>query len=795
MKILLSWLKEYLPIEDVSKLPDIMTRAGIEVDHIEEIKPAFTGVVAARIKKVVKHPSSPKLVCVTLFDGKSDETVVSSVQTLREGMLTAYATVGAQVATKRIEATKFGDVASHGVLVSEHELGLSSYQDGVMDLPASMKEGMPLNTYFADTLYEVSITPNLGHCQSIMGIARELAAFMGVELNKKPWIDSVALHTHHSSPKLRVTVQDVKLCPRYSALLLEGVEVGPSPSLIRIRLERTDHRSINNVVDITNYISHDIGQPLHAFDADRIQGSHLIVRASKPGESLTLLDEVTHKLPEGTIVIADDVELLAAGGIMGGELSAVSPTTTRVVFESASFSPGAIRKARTKLTLCTDSSKRFERGSDMGITLKALESAYQLLKESSPHLKLDIALDVTKGREEKIVSCRLSRAGLLLGYEVSADEAESAFQRLGLACTFDGNDTYTVKVPSFRHDINEEVDLIEEIGRLVGLQRETTTTAHWAASRLPHHPLYLFEGEVRRRLLTFGLQEAMTSDLISPAMAAIVTDHNITDDALVKMLNPLSSEQSVLRPSLLPSLLDVVKRNINQRTRDLHFFEVGHVHLKKGEGYAEPRVFAILLSGLRQPQHFSEGAKEVDFFDVKGILEELFSLLRLPRVSLQPSHMTMLHPGRQAKVYVGDVHVGIIGEIHPALLQKMDIHERVCFAECDIQELLNVSRGVPKMRHMAIYPSSERDWTITLPKRIRFSDIMQKIDEIKPSICESCSLVSLFSNEKLGLDKHNVTLHFVYRDKDKTVSQEEVETAHKKLVSQVSQYLGEMYPQ
>ncbi len=795
MKILLSWLREYLPIEDVSSLPDIMTRAGIEVDHIEEIQPCFTGVVSARVTNVERHVSSPKLSCVTIFDGKKDHHVVCGAQNVRVGMITAYAQVGSHVANKCIEATKFGDIASHGMLVSEHELGLSTFHEGIMDLPDTLKEGTHLDRYFADTVYEVSITPNLGHCQSIMGVARELAAFMGVSLHKKPWVDAVSLHPVHKAAKLQVTVQDSKLCPRYSALLIEGVQVGPAPSLIRIRLERTDYRSINNIVDVTNYISHDIGQPLHAFDADRIQGGHLTVRASKQNETLTLLDEVTHKLPEGTIVIADNLEILAAGGIMGGELSAVTHQTTRVVLESAYFNPSAIRKSRTKLGLSTDSSKRFERGSDMSITLKALENAYSIIKATSPEAVVDAVLDVTQGHEEKLVSCRLSRASRLLGYEVSADEAESAFSSLGLACTFDGQDTYTVSVPTFRHDINEEVDLIEEIGRLVGLQRESTTTAHWAASRLPHHPLYTFEGEVRRRLLTFGLQEAMTSDLISPAMAELVTDHNITDDALVKMLNPLSSEQSVLRPSLLPGLLDVVKRNINQRILDLHFFEVGHVHLKRGEGYVEPRVFAILLSGKRAPLHFADAVQEFDFFDVKGMLEELFTLLRFPPLSLHPSKLAMFHPGRQAKVYVGDVHVGVIGEIHPELLQRLDITDRVVFAECDMQELLNLQRGVPKMREMAVFPSSDRDWTITLSTKVPCSEIMQKIEEVKPAICERYELISLFSNEKLGQDRHNVTLHFVYRDKEKTVSQDEVDKAHAKLVSQVSHYLAEKYPQ
>lgn len=794
MKIPLSWLKEYLPLVDATSLPDVMTRAGIEVDHIEEIKPIFTGVVAARVKKLSKHATSPKLYVVLVYDGKNEHTVVCGASNCREGMLTAYASIGAVVQNKHIEETKFGDCASRGLLCSEHELGLSEFHEGIMDLPETIKEGTALNDYFADTIYDVSVTPNLGHCQSIMGVARELSAFLGKSLLKSPWNEPLALKAIHSE-KITVHVQDAKLCPRYSALLIEDVVVAPSCSLVRIRLERSGHRSINNIVDATNYISHDIGQPLHAFDADRVHEGHLIIRPSKEHETLTLLDEVTHKLPLGAIVITDKQQILAAGGIMGGESSAVLPTTTRIILESAHFDKSAIRKVRTKLSVSTDSSKRFERGCDSGITLKALEHAFNMIQHICPKAHAEALIDVASPCAEKIVTCRLSRAGLLLGYEVSANEAESAFSRLKLPFTFDGQDTYSITVPSFRHDISEEVDLIEEIGRIVGLQRESRVPAHYAASQLPHHPLYVFESELRRRLLTLGLQEAITSDLISPEMAAIVLDHSITSDALVKMMNPLSSEQSVLRPSLLPGLLDVALRNINQRTQDLHFFEVGHAHLKKGEGFVEPRIFSIMLSGKRRPQHFSEISSEWDFFDLKGMLEELFITLGFSEMSVKKSNAAMFHPGRQAKVYIDGVHIGMIGEIHPQALAEYDINQRILFAECDMQELMRLPRKEQKMQSLAIFPSSQRDWTITASKKIHFDEIINKINEIKPAICEDVSLEALFEHEKLGLDKHNVTLHFVYRDKTKTVSQEAVDQAHQKLVTQVSQYLAEKYPE
>lgn len=377
---------------------------------------------------------------------------------------------------------------------------------------------------------------------------------------------------------------------------------------------------------------------------------------------------------------------------------------------------------------------------------------------------------------------------------MSANEAETSFSRLGLEYSFDGQDLYTITVPSFRHDINEEVDLIEEIGRLAGLERESTKSPHYSTSKLSHHPLYLFEGEVQRRLLSFGLQEAINSDLISPEQARLVMDHSITEDSLVKMLNPLSSEQSILRPSLMPGLLEAVRRNLNQRILDLHFFEIGHAHLRKGEGFVEPRIFAIMLSGKAKRPHFLETGREWDFFDLKGMLEELFFTLGFSEMCVKKSELSMFHPGRQAKVYVGDVHVGVLGEIHPELLAKLDIPQRVLFAECDMQELLNLPRKERKMQEMAIYPSSERDWTHTVSKQLPIGHILEKIREGRPQILESVSLVSIFQHEKLGEERQNVTFRFIYRDKAKTVQQEEVEAAHQKLVTTLAHYLQEKYP-
>jgi phenylalanyl-tRNA synthetase beta chain len=802
MRVLLSWLREYLDLsEEPETISNALTRAGIEVDRIEKIAPRCSGVVTVRIIDTEPHPNDSGLCIAAIFDGKNSHRVVCGAPNCRKGMLSAFAPVGSSIfkgdAVIQVKRAEIKQVESFGCLCSEQELGLTTYGEGIIELGIEVgeefKEGQLLEELFSDIVFEVSLTPNLGHCLSVMGIARELGAFLNRPLKKRPWMDPEQLSsTIQPCPsKLEVTITDPKLCPRYSGLLVEGISITPSPLWMRLRLERSGIRSINNVVDITNYVMHDLGQPLHAFDADKIENRQIVVRSPAPEETLLFLDGQTRTLQVSSCVIADAKRPLALGGVMGGQDSAVSQETSRIVFEAAFFPPSVIRKGRNALALHTDSSRRFERGTDPSITLKALQEALSHL----PSATAAALCDVRESAQVEKISCRISKASALLGYEVSANEIESAFNSLGLACSWDGQNTFTVTVPSFRHDLHEEVDLIEEIGRLVGLQKEPQAVPKYSTSKIAHHPLYFFEKEIRKRLLAEGLQEVITCNLISPSLANIVIDHPITADSLVKVLNPLSTEQSILRPSLLPGMIDVLRRNINQRTLDLAIFEVGHSHLQREQKYQEPLLFGILLSGQKEIPHFSTSASECDFFDLKGILENLFSTLGLEDFVLQKSDLSILHPGRQAKIYLSNVHVGMIGELHPSILRSLDIEQRVFFAECDIQELWKLPQQQRKMAPLPHYPSSERDWTITLSKEVKFSELLTVIQSEQSPLLENVSLIALFEHEKLGANRHNITLRFVYRDKGKTVSQEEVDSHHDKLVKKVSDYVLTKYPQ
>jgi phenylalanyl-tRNA synthetase beta chain len=404
--------------------------------------------------------------------------------------------------------------------------------------------------------------------------------------------------------------------------------------------------------------------------------------------------------------------------------------------------------------------------------------------------KVGALLDTGPLEKRKPITLRRSKTSSLLGFEVSTDEIEASFQAFGFSFVWDGQDTFEVEPPSYRHDLQEEVDLIEEIGKLTGLVQEKTTPLTYSLASMPHDPLYLYEQSICHRLIAQGLQEVITCDLISLDLANCVINHPITQESLVKVLNPISIEQSILRPSLLPGLLDVARRNHNNRVFDFFLFEMGHVHFKKGDKYEEPSLFACLLSGSLHPHHYSEKKKEGDFFDLKGVLETLFTSLDLDTMRLEKSALSIFHPERQAKIFIGGAHIGMIGQLHPALLRLQEIDKPLYFAECDIHELYKLRpKGDKKMKPLMLYPASERDWTVTCSKKITYDEFKELIEKANIPLLESFELQGFYENEKLGCHVHNVTFRFVYREKEKTILQEDVEKAHALLLERLTKHI------
>lgn len=793
MKILLSWLKEWvnttlLPHQIEKKL----TNAGLEVDAVVPVSAGFQKVVVGRVLKVEKHPNADKLCVATVSDGLSEYQVVCGAPNCREGIKTAFAMVGATIEDKegkvfKIKPSKIRGVESFGMLCSEAELNLSSEHDGIVEFTHHFQEGADLATIYGDTVFEISLTPNLSHCASVLGVARELAALTGAKIHVPPF--EIKEDGSPIQNQIKVTVEDSLNCPRYACRLIEGVTIAPSPEWLQKRLTASGLRPINNVVDITNYLLLEMGHPLHAFDFDLLEEKQIIVRQAKENEVLVTLDGKERVLPKGTLLICDGKKPVAIAGVMGSQNSEVNDQTQNVLLEAAYFDPRSIRRASKGLGLLTDASKRFERGTDPNQIQESLDKAASMIVQIAGGKVAQGFVDVKSGTfEPNVVTCRVSRINYLLGTRISLSEVESIFSRLGFTSNYDGQDVLAVKIPTYRHDISAEVDLIEEVARIYGYDNIPKTSPRYHGSKIPNAPLFTFENEVRNQLLAAGLQEFLTCDLIGPHLLQIVNDESMAETQ-VTVLNPVSIEQSILRTSLLPGLLQVVKHNWDRQNRTTFGFEIGRIHFKQGNHYIEDTVFGIILGGKGRPHHWDRKPQEIDFYDLKGMIENLLHELRIPEVRFKKSSLETLHPGRSASVVAGELTIGSFGEVHPAIIRRLDVDQRLLFAEFNLQDLLKVRKDKAKMREVPMLPSSERDLTLTLPNTISIQSVFDWIRATSSNLLEEVTLIDVYESEKLGKGQKNVTFRFTYRDLKKTVSQEKVDEEHARIVNYVTEKL------
>jgi phenylalanyl-tRNA synthetase beta chain len=791
MKILLSWLRDYIDINiPAGQIAKILTSLGIEVDAIEARDLGFQKVVVGRVIKVQKHPNADNLSVASVTDGTEVFQVVCGAPNCREGIKTALALVGAALSDPsgqefRIKKTKLRGIESNGMLCSGMELGISEDHIGILEFADHIKEGTDISEIFADTIFEISLTPNLAHCNSYIGIARELAAATGLSLKLPKNILNEDTHENIEN-HIQVQVLDTVKCPRYACRLLRDVDIKASPDWIKTRLEASGIRPVNNAVDITNYVLLEWGHPMHAFDFDLIEGKQLLVHTAKEKEKFTALDDKTRVLSSSDLMIADPNKSIAIAGIMGGQNSEVTDSTRNILLEAAYFQPSSIRKSSKMLSLSTESSKRFERGCDPNALITVLDRAAMLIQEIAGGSIVGGYIDIKEQEfPSKSITCRLNKLNSLLGIHLSIGEVESIFRRLDFHCHWNGHDSFKVTVPTYRVDVNAEIDLFEEVARLYGYDKIPLSDTRYHGTQLPHSSIFIVEREVRQQLLASGLQEFLTCDLVGPALMNIVQDTTMPPEVLIQVLNPTSIEQSVMRTSLLPGLLQVVKYNFDHQNPDISGFEMGRIHFKQGDQYKEPSVAGIILTGKNRPHHWDQKSMDVDFFDLKGILEGLFQELRIENISFRENRLETFHPGRQAGIYVDSYEIGSMGEIHPAIQRRLDIPQRIYFAEFNLHDVLRLRKQESKMIPLPIYPGSERDWTVTLPEVFPVEKILNLIKAIEAPLLKEALVRDLYRSEKLGKDLKNLTLRFVYRDDAKTLEQEEVDAAHKNIITTV----------
>ncbi|WP_068467104.1 phenylalanine--tRNA ligase subunit beta [Candidatus Protochlamydia phocaeensis] len=795
MRIPLSWLKEYIDLTlSPGEIAKILTMAGLEVDGYETIGASFSGIVVGRVLEAEKHPNADKLTVATVTDGSQTYQVVCGAPNCRKGLKTAFALLGATLQDEgkefKIKKTKIRGVESSGMLCSGAELGLSDEQDGIMELPEELPEGMSLSDIYADTIFEISLTPNLGHCASVIGVARELAAAIGSAL-RYPAI-SLKEAAQSVEESVQVEVVDKDACPRYTCCVIKDVKVGPSPDWLKQRLEKCGIRSVNNVVDVTNYVLLEMGHPLHAFDYDQIEGQRLLIKKAQEGEAFETLDGKVRALQSSHLMICDAKKPIAIAGVMGGMNSEVSEQTHHIALESAYFDPVSIRKTSKQLGLQTDASKRFERGTDPNQLTTSLNRAAMLIRElAGGHIQAGEIDIKAKDFPEAVIHCRLARINRMLGTFLSRGEVEDIFKRLGFGTHWDGQDRCAVRVPTYRVDLKEEIDLVEEVARLYGYDNIPRQGGAYHSSSLPPAPIYVFEKEVQARLIAEGLQEFLTCDLIGPSLINIVQDYSMPPESVVSVVNPTSIEQSILRTSLLPGLLQVVKYNIDHQNHHIGGFEIGRIHFKDGNQYKEQSVAGIILTGKSSPHHWDIKSHDYDFYDLKGIVENIFNELGIPQPVFKNLGIETFHSGRQASVFVNSLEIGSIGEIHPAIQRRLDVSQRILFGEFNLHDLMQMAKRREKTEPLAIYPGSERDWTFTITDKVSFDVILDAIKSQQSQLLERVSLLDIYRSDKLSPGYQNMTLRFTYRDPSKTIAQDVVEAEHQRLLAEVVNRLGE----
>ena len=796
MKVPFSWLKDYISLhQSPSEIADILTMQGLEVEAIESFNPTFTNVVVGKVVGCEKHPNADQLQLASVSDGDQIYQVVCGASNCREGLVTAFCRLEGTLEDEegkvfQVKNAKIRGVEWFGMLCSPKELRISSDHSQIIELPGDLPVGSDLSEYYSGHVLDIAITPNLGHCANLIGVARELSAVLNISYTRPE--GKVKEESGKKTEEfVSVIVDDDEACPRYCCRLIQGVNIGPSPMWLQEKLIHAGIRPVNNVVDITNFVLMETGQPLHAFDFDQLNRKKIHVRRAKSGEAIKTLDGKNRTLCDDFILICDESRPVALAGVMGGEDTEVSEKTTSVLLESAYFDPGLIRKASKHFGLSSDASRRFERGCDPNQAIPSLERATALIQEVAGGTVPSGLIDIKqKEFPPQTILLRVLRTNQMLGLQLSPGEVEEVFKKLRFFTSWSDSETLSVEVPTYRADISGEIDLIEEVARVYGYDKIPKVIASYKMSDAPHSPVFKMERKVRERLVAEGLQEILTCDLVGPQQVKLIVNEVISEESIIRVMNPTSQDQSILRPSLMPGMLQVVKYNLDRQVPHLSLFEVGRIHIKDNEQYKEQSVAGIALTGDVRPHHCEENTRDVDFYDMKGIAENLMRSVCVHEPHFVKSALHIFHPGRQASIVVNDVVIASLGEVHPSITRALDISQRVYYAEFNLHDIMEVREGQRNMVDVPQYPSSVRDWTITMVEEEPVESVYQAVRELKSNLLVELKLITIFRSDRIGSHRKNVTFRFVYQDKKKTLSQEEVDQEHSRLTEETLKLLG-----
>ena len=796
MKFSLSWLKDYIDITmDPADLADALTMAGLEVDSVSNRYEYLNGVIVARVEEVAPHPNADKLSLCRVDAGGNRVSVVCGAPNVKAGLHVALAQPGTVLPDgTRLEKTVIRGEASDGMLCSDAELGLGDNPGGIMSLDSSLKVGTGLARALNlnDSVFELDLTPNRPDCLSIIGIAREIAVIQGESLKYPDYSIEDRGDAIRSLSSVKIDAPDH--CPRYAARLVENVTVAPSPFWLQDRLLSIGLRPINNIVDITNFVMIETGQPLHAFDFDNLVDNRIVVRLAGQGEKFTTLDEKERILDSEMLMICDGDKAVGIGGVMGGLNSEIEDHTARVLIEGAYFNPVSIRRTSKKLGLNTDASHRFERGVDPDGCVRAVNRAAGLMVEISGGTLVDGIIDEYPNLQTvKNIELGVERTNRLLGTDLDHTQVQELLESIEFKVDPVENNEDLLKItpPTFRVDVSRREDLMEEVARLSGYNNiPTTFPAMPAEGRQPDTRIRL-RNRLKALMTGLGFTETIAYSFVARTSCdSLGVKEADPRRSMIHIMNPLNEDQAVMRTSLVPGILETMRFNIARQINNLKFFEIGKIFLGSEQQVlpAEPEMLVALWTGTRSNASWYNRETGCDFYDIKGAVEALMSALKVDDVqftAMPAEFCNYTRSGYTARIMASGAQFGLVGEIHPRVAENYDLKQTAFIFELDLEKMTELIPEIRSSKPIPRFPAIYRDITIIIDRKIETRTVLEAVENFQDDLIESLHLFDVFEGDPIADGKKSVSFRITYRSSVKTLVDEDVNDLHKSITARL----------
>lgn len=795
MKVSLHWLKDYVEITlPVQELSHRLTMNGLNVEEILERDP-FKGVVIGKVLESKKHPNADKLSLTRVDIGKEVLNIVCGAPNVQADQLVAVATIGTMMQGGfEIKKAKIRGEESCGMICSRSELGFEKEKSsGIWELDTTQRHqlGQTFASFLGtgETVLEIDVTSNRPDCLNMIGVAREIAVIENKPL-RVPQTETVE-NSEPVTSLASVQIEDTEGCPRYAARVIKGVTIGPSPQWLVKKLEAVGLRAINNIVDVTNFVMLECGQPLHAFDYDELKGHRIVVKKSKSGEKFQTLDGKEHELNDETVMICDAERPIAIGGVMGGRNSEISDTTKNVLLESAYFNPKRIRRSSRFLGITSDASGRFGRGIDPNGSVKAINRAVALIKQVAGGTIAAGVIDVSvDSPAPRLLKLRISAVNKLLGLAIPEQEVISILEKLDCSVQKTKNGEFEIKPPSFRLDLNIEEDLIEEIARIYGYDRIPNASGAHVNYEAEESKPERFSREVRSVFREIGFSEAVTNSMVHPRPQFLISPQG--EGHFIKIMNPISEDMSVMRTSMLPSLFEIVKGNLFRKNFDLRLYEIGKTYVRNGDKPLpdENAIICGCVTGSRYPVHWGGGSEPFDFFDLKSTILRFFEKFMLDSIEFNPYNSNEVYAPNSLEIGSGKQILGHFGMIQKNILRHFDIDKDIWAFELNYAAILELARFKKTFRSISRFPSIQRDLAFTVKKSVSAGSLMDVIRIQAGENLGSLDIFDLYTGDQIASDKKSLAFSLLFQSEDRTLTEEEIDLAIKTVISEVEKEFG-----